>query len=490
MSYEILTNKQMANADHITIESGIDGFDLMKNAGKAATKEILKQYNEQHKALILCGPGNNGGDGFIIAVLLQEAGWDVHIKSLKPVTELQGDAAKAAALWIKQIEDFTDDNLENSMIVIDAVFGTGFSGSLKPPVSELFQKIQKAGCPVVAVDIPSGVNGSTGEVSENTLQADITLTFCRKKLGHVLMPGMSQCGSVIVCDIGIPDSSVEKAGHIAIENTPDLWRSYLEKKDKAVNKYDRGHAVILGGPLMTGASRMAAEAAMRAGAGLCTIAGHKDAADVYRSGSANIMYTPWEDYDGFIEVIQDKRRNAVLIGPGAGLDDMAGLRKAVMASCDLEMDKLCVLDADALTAFKDHSLEFYNILHEKCVLTPHEGEFQRVFPDIDTGHKLERCKEAAELSGAVVLLKGADTVIAHPDGRAVININGTTDLATGGSGDVLAGLILGLLAQGVLPFEAACAGAWIHGRAGQILGKGMIATDIPCIIPQILQEIL
>lgn len=492
-AYEILTNEQMAEADRLTIEGGIDGYDLMLTAGKTAVDEISAHYaGRYNRALVLCGPGNNGGDGFIIAALLEATGWIVRLAALKPAGELKGDAAKAAAEWSSDVLDFTSVQPETEEVIIDAVFGTGFSGALEPPVSALFTAINNrtAGSPVIAVDIPSGVSGSTAEASENALKAERTITFHRKKLGHVLMPGMGHCGKITVCDIGIKKEASDKAGFITTENHPAFWQKYLNAQDCGLNKYDKGHSVIFGGPMMTGAARMAAGSAMRIGAGLCTIIGHKEAADVYRAGAPHIMFSPWENYNGFINAVtEDKRRNAVLIGPGAGLENAAGLREMIGRTLNKKYGKHCILDADALTAFKGHHETFYTILHENCVLTPHEGEFRRVFPHITTGSKLERAKEAARLSGAVVLFKGADTVIAHPDGRTSVNVNGTPDLATGGSGDVLAGMITGLMAQGTEPFYAACAAAWIHGRAAQILGKGMIATDIPDTIPQILQEI-
>lgn len=286
MTYEILTNEQMAEADRMTIETGTDGFDLMLTAGKAVTDIVTAHYADHYnRALVLCGPGNNGGDGFIIASLLEASGWIVRLAALKPVSELKGDAARAAAEWNSDVLDFTSVKPETEEVIIDAVFGTGFSGDLKEPVSGLFETINTRDShnPVIAVDIPSGVSGTSGRACEHAIKAERTVTFYRKKLAHVLMPGMELCGRITVCDIGIREDALTKTGFITMENNPAQWQDSLKTNKTGVNnKYDKGHAVIFGGSMMTGAARMAAEGAMRIGAGLCTIAGHKEAADIYR----------------------------------------------------------------------------------------------------------------------------------------------------------------------------------------------------------------
>jgi len=273
-----------------------------------------------------------------------------------------------------------------------------------------------------------------------------------------------------------------------MDNNPHLWLGAIRPKGREDNKYSHGHAVVYGGVLMTGAACMAAHAAMRIGAGLCTIVASPKAATVYRCYNPAILYEPCEKPETLVTHLRDPRRNAVLIGPGAGTKNDSGLRRAVDDIIGLFPERFCVLDADALTVFKDNRRVLQAALGPHCILTPHEGEFARIFPGL-AGSRIDRAQEAARLSKAVILLKGAETVIAHPDGRVAINNNAPPDLATAGAGDVLAGIITGLLARNVPPFEAACAGAWIQGRAAQLFGVGLIATDIIDQIPAVLREL-
>lgn len=462
MVHEILSNEQMAEADRRTIESGTPGFTLMQKAGRAVADLIQERY-KNFSVLILCGPGNNGGNGFVIAALLKESGADVTCACLTEKGKLKGDAFKAAELWNDEILSFKNLAIASYDLIVDAVFGTGFRGDLPEQVASLFQNIKTCAKKVLAVDIPSGVNGNTGEVSPHALKAQITVTFHRKKIGHVLYPGRGYCGEVLVRDIGI-DQEFE---HTAIENTPDLWAAQIPAYAPDAHKYSRGHALIYGAPELTGATRLAAEAAgcARAGAGLVTVLAPAGTGEIYRTTlPAHILVRDDLDWD-------DERVTAKLYGPGG------------MAQ-DYEYDRRLptVLDADALAHLP-------KTLGESFILTPHEGEFQKAFPDI-TGSKIERALTAAKQTGALIVLKGADTVIAAPDGRCVVNTNAPASLATAGSGDVLAGLITGLLAQKMESFAAACAAVWIHGRAAEKFGLGLVAGDLPDLIPDVLQEVL
>ncbi len=485
MAMEILTSEQMAEADRLAIESGIPGFTLMTEAGKGVAN-IVRELYPGRKILVLCGPGNNGGDGFIAARFLKKNRTMVRVACLVPVADLKGDAARAAAEWGDEVLLFENLPVGQDEIIVDAVFGTGLERPLESPVTDLFRRIEAQGNDVVAVDVPSGVNGSTGQASSGTLDARMTVTFFRKKLGHVLLPGKARCGDIRVVDIGISDSVLAKTGFAGQENMPQLWKRHVKPKKPGDNKYDYGHVLVYGGPRLCGAAQMAAHAALRVGVGLCTVACHPDALDVYRGYMPNIMVESCAKLSSFADHLSDERRNAVLIGPGAGLDDEKGLRQAALDCC--RHNSACVFDADVLTAFSEHQDEFYGALHDRCVLTPHEGEFARVFPGL-SGLKTHRAVEAAKMSGAVVLLKGADTVIAAPDGRFTINTNAPATLATGGSGDILAGMIAGLLARNVPAYEAACAATWMHGKAALLFGQGLIATDIIDKIPAVLKEL-
>lgn len=485
MTYEILTAEQMSEADRLTIAGGVTGYVLMSEAGRGVATAVREIFPNR-KILVLCGPGNNGGDGFVAASVLKKNRMIVRVACVVPVSALKDDAARAAAEWRGDVLAFEALKVSPDEVVVDAVFGTGFKGALKDPVAGVFRQITEQGNDVLAVDSPSGVDGSTGAVAEGTLDARATVTFFRKKLGHVLLPGKAYCGAVRVIDIGIPDSVLDRTGYIGRENAPPQWQRFIKPKKHGNNKYDYGHVIVYGGPRLTGAAQMAAHAVLRAGAGLCTIAAHPDATSVYRNYMPNIMVEEAPKLAAFAKHLEDERRNVALIGPGAGLDDDKALRTAVLELC--ATGKAAVIDADALSAFREHRAEFHDALHENCVLTPHEGEFKRIFPDLQ-GLKTERAVKAARICGAIVLLKGADTVIAAPDGRFTINTNAPSTLATGGSGDVLAGMIAGLLARNVPAFEAACAAAWMHGEAAQQFGAGLIATDIIDTIPAVLGEL-
>jgi len=336
----------------------------------------------------------------------------------------------------------------------------------------------------VACDLPSGINGDTGAVMGFAPTADVTVTFARLKPGHLLMPGRVHCGEVIVADIGIPDAVIDRIAPQTFVNGPAVWGSCYPHPESDAHKFARGHLQIIGGAEMTGAARLSARAARRVGAGLATILSPEAAADIYRAGDPGTLVEVVDDADDLGRLLTDARRNALVVGPGNGLVD----RTRELALTALSSGRPTVLDADAISVFKGESESLFAAVRGPVVLTPHEGEFARLF-DL-TGDKLSRAREAARISGAVLLLKGPDTVVASPDGRAVINPTGTPLLATAGSGDVLAGLIGALMAQGMPAFEAACAGAWLHGKAGEAVGPGLIAEDLPEALPEVISGVI
>ena len=459
MTHEILSNKQMAEADRKTIESGVSGYTLMQNAGTAVFKEIIKRY-KMRPVFVLCGSGNNGGDGFVIAGLLMQAGWDVSVSCLVAKDQLKGDAFLAAQDWHGSCLDFNDLDISENCIVVDAVFGTGFHGSLKAPVSMVFKKLKLQGNVVIAVDIPSGVNGDIGQADPHMLKADMSVTFHRKKIGHVLGQGVEYSGDVVVREIGITDDFE----YIALENHPDLWLEFFPRLEKESHKYKRGHAVIYGAPELTGATRLVAESCARVGAGLVSVLAVKEIADVYRETlKPHILVRDDLDWD-------DVRVTAKLYGSGG-----------MSAQIDYTSKLPIVLDADALQPLSQK-------LFSNFVLTPHDGEFSRMFPDI-AGGRIEKAQKAAQESGANIVLKGAETIIVSPDGRKVINLHASSVLATVGTGDVLAGMITGLMAQGMNPFDAACCAVWMHGECAIRFGLGLVASDILDIIPQVLKDL-
>jgi NAD(P)H-hydrate epimerase len=478
----LLDVRQMGEADRLSIAAGISGPALMENAGRSVARAIRTRWSPRPVA-VLCGPGNNGGDGFAIARHLVDAGWAVRLALLGPRDALKGDARHHADRWKGAVAPLTPAVLDRSGLVVDAVFGAGLSRALEGSAAEVLAAAARTGVPIVAVDVPSGVMGDTG-AAMGAVAADLTVTFFRKKPGHLLLPGRQLCGEVVVTDIGTPPSVLDTILPNTFENDPALWLSQLPQTSDGGNKYTRGHALISGGYPMTGAARMAARAAARAGAGLTTIAVQDVALPVYAGALTSIMVRPLAapaDFDG---LLADRRMTAFLIGPGAGGGEDTRTRALAM----LGTGRATLLDADAITSFQDDPGTLDRAIAGPCVMTPHDGEFKRVFDA--HGDKLLRTRTAARRSGAVIVLKGADTVIAAPDGRAIINTNAPPTLATAGSGDVLSGIVLGLLAQGMDPFLAAAAAVWLHGAAAAAFGPGLMAEDLPDLLPGVLRRLV
>jgi NAD(P)H-hydrate epimerase len=471
----------MTAADHAAISAGTAGAQLMQNAGDAVAREIIRRWSPR-PVVVLCGPGNNGGDGFVVALGLAKAGWPVRVALYGKVEKLRGDAQVHAALWHAGIEAVAPATIGEAALVVDALFGSGLSRPLDAQIIDTLAAVTRRGLPMVAVDIPSGVMGNTGE-NLGAAPAVLSVTFARKKPGHVLLPGRDLCGEVVVADIGIPDAALGSLSIDTWENDPALWRAEMPRMKPSGNKYTRGHALLCGGYPMTGAARMAARAAARIGAGLTTIAVPAIAFPVYAAALTSIMVRPLSQDGDLAQLLSDSRYTAFLIGPGAGVDEST--RQTALQI--LKTARPVLLDADAISVFASRAAELAQAIRGPCVMTPHDGEFARVFDAREL--KLARARTAAKQSGAVIVLKGADTIVAAPDGRAVINSNGPPSLATAGSGDVLGGLILGLLAQGMDGFLAAAAGVWIHGAAASDFGPGLLAEDLPDLIPAVLRRL-
>lgn len=487
-SSHILSVEQMYEADRLTIEGGISGLELMENAGQGITAHIEKGW-DKCSVLILCGPGNNGGDGYVVARALSEAGWPVRVCAYGDPAKLKGDALAMYKAFTGEVHDWSAVDLSEADLVVDALFGAGFRGQLPPDIVEVFAAVNVVKIPVVAVDVPSGVNGSSGEVSDGTPACNLTVSFFRCKIGHLLYPAKFYLGVLEIIDIGIPDNVLDKISCQSSENDPDTWRGRLQQLSPTGHKYDRGHGAVVGGGMSsTGAARIAAKAALRVGAGAVTVVTPPSALLPYSIALEAVMVTAINDADDFKDWLVTKRIGSVLIGPGGGVHERT--RAFVLAA--LQTDGTVILDADALTVFKDNPAILFDQISRKTVgqvvLTPHEAEFKRLF-NVD-GSADQRCQQAADQSGAVVLLKGASTVIAEPKGRLVINTNAPPWLATAGSGDALAGIITGLTAATTDVYEAVCAAVWIHGEAANKFGPGLIAEDIEAEIPGVLSDLI
>lgn len=491
---DLLTPQEMTQADRLAIAAGTAGIALMEAAGGAVADVVRHMLPAgTGRIVILCGPGNNGGDGFIAARLLREQGFTVTVGLLGDREKLTGDARLAADRWTGRLMSAALVNLDDADLVVDALFGAGLSRDLDGRARAIVERLNgwrgAHGRPVVAVDVPSGVDGATGAVRGVAVEADASVTFFRLKPRHLLLPGRELCGEITLAQIGIEPGVLAVVKPAAQINLPALWRAVLPVLQPAGHKYARGHALAFSGAAhRTGAARLSARAALRAGAGLVTLLSPRGALAINAAHVTAVMLAPCDNARELRAILADRRLNAIVLGPAMGVTPLT--KALVLTALASGNGRAIVLDADALTVFADAPHVLFDAIatHDgPVVLTPHDGEFARLF-DV-AGGKLERARQAARESGAIVLIKGADTVVAHPDGRAAIACDLPPTLATAGSGDVLAGLICGLLAQAMPPFEATCAAVWLHGAAARHVGHGLIAEDLPEAMPAVWREL-
>jgi len=491
----------MGEADRLTMAGGVAGATLMERAGAAVAEEAARLAPRAGRIAVLCGPGGNGGDGFVAARLLAERGYRVELELHGEREALRGDAALMAARWGGAVAPAEALDLDAADLVIDALYGAGLARDLEGAALRRVEAINafaRGGRPVVSVDVPSGLDGATGLKRGAAVEATATVAFFRLKPGHLLMPGRTFCGRLVLADIGVADSALAKIAPRAFVDAPSIWLQALPRPGAAANKYTRGAALVLSGPAhRTGAARLAARAALRVGAGLVTLASPPDAALVNAAHATAVMVAPFSGLAGFSQLLADPRRNAVLIGPGAGVGGETRDLVAAALSEPSAAPRAFVLDADALTSFSGDAAGLAALIAREgraTVVTPHEGEFARLFRGrgdaLDAPSKLARARAAAAALAATVILKGADTVVAAPDGRAAIGFDLPPNLATAGSGDVLAGFACGLLAQGMPTFEAAAAAVWLHGAAARAFGPGLIAEDLTETLPGVLRALL
>jgi len=466
----LLTPAEMARADTAAIVGGIPGERLMQAAGRAVARAAIAAFRPC-RTLVLAGPGNNGGDGYVAARLLEQAGWPVAVAALAP-PHAGSDAAAAAARWRGPMRPFVPQEAARAGLVVDAVFGAGLARAVEGVVAAT---LAAAGGPVLAVDVPSGLDGATGQARGYAPRAALTVTFFRRKPGHLLMPGRALCGRTILADIGLPAAVLGTIRPATWENAPGLWR--LPAETAGAHKYSRGLVTILAGAAMPGAARLAAAGARRAGAGLVTlVAPDRAAGDVLRAGEPGAIVTETP----ISALLADSRRDVWVIGPGLAAE---GATLAVFAAV-AGAGRRVVADAGLLGAAAGAPER----LRGAAVLTPHEGEFTRLF-GAPAGDRLAAVRAAAVRAASVVVLKGPDTVVAAPDGRAAINAHAPPWLATAGTGDVLAGIVAALLAAGMGAFEAAAAAVWLHGEAAFRCGPGLIAEELTDVLPAALQDV-
>ncbi len=499
---EVVTPVEMAEADRLAAAAGTPGAVLMDRAGRAvaAVAERMLADRGGRRVLVLCGPGNNGGDGFVAGAELLRRGFAVEVAALVPVERLRGDAAAAAAAWEGPVGDAAAADPAAHDLVVDALFGAGLSRPLDGTAAVLVERVAAARRPVLAVDLPSGLSGDAGTVtgapSGVAIRATETVTFFRLKPGHLLMPGRESCGPVTLADIGIAPSVLDGIGPKLFHDLPELWGRHYPRPAAAGHKYTRGHLLVVSGPMPTiGAARLSARGGLRIGAGLVTVGSPADALPIHAAQLTSIMLKPFDDPEALRAILSDTRLNAVVMGPGLGHGaDAPALVAAALAPG--EGGRAAVLDADALTLFAaraDDLAALVRLAPGPVVVTPHDGEFAKLFDGLDAvlhaPTKVERARAGARRLGAVLVLKGPDTVVASPDGRAAVAGEDAPWLATAGSGDVLAGMVGGLLAQGMPAFEAAAAAVWLHAAAANHVGPGLISEDLPEALPAVLRAL-
>lgn len=490
----LLTVEDMARADSMAIEGGMPFSRLVQAAGQAVGSGVRREFPAAASIAILAGTGHNGEDAVAAARSLRAEKLSVTLYAADLETLPAPDAAmalRASGIAVEPLDAYEPSNFD---LVVDGLLGAGLSRPVVGAMASAIRRTNASAVPVLAIDLPSGISGDTGAIRGTAIQADVTVTFFRRKPGHLLQPGRSHCGRTSVADIGIPAGVLDRIRPRSFANEPALWRGAFPSPAVAGHKYDRGHAVIFsGGAATTGAARLAAVAALRAGAGLTTVFSPGSAMLVNAMHLTAVMLKRCDALADLQAHLEDERFSSFVLGPGFGAGDKA----RSFAAAVLEARRPLVLDADGITAFKGEPQaqalwRQVADLGGTLVLTPHLGEFKRLFPSIAEDEALSKCdkaRAAAGVSGAMVVLKGADTVIAAPDGRAAINATGTPWLATAGSGDVLSGIISGLLAQGMPAFEAASAAVWMHGKAAEAFGPGLIAEDLPGQLPSVLRDL-
>jgi ADP-dependent NAD(P)H-hydrate dehydratase / NAD(P)H-hydrate epimerase len=505
---ELLTNDEMAAADRLTIAAGTPGIVLMERAGSAIAREALRLLAQRTRArvAVVCGPGNNGGDGFVAGRILAEQGIEVSLGLLGSREALKGDAAQAAAGWRREVQSLipllSGHALADADLVIDALFGAGLArdldGDARTAVLILNEWTRLTQRPILAVDVPSGLDGSTGAVRGVAVEARRTVTNFRLKPGHLLLPGRLLCGETSIADIGTDANVLASIKPACFANSPSVWGRDFPIPRIEGHKYSRGHALVMSGSLgHTGAAKLAARGALRAGAGLVSIVTPRDALQAHAAALTAIMTRVCDTPEELGALLQDQRLNVLVMGPALGVGERT--RQLVLTALSSAhqtagKSRAFVLDADALTSFADCFETLAAAIKASgapVVLTPHDGEFQKLFgTHVAAGSKLDRARAAAALSGAIVLSKGPDSTVAEPGGRATIAYDLPPWLATAGSGDVLAGIIGGFLAQDMPAFEAVSAAVWFHGAAAGHFGPGLISEDIPEHLPPVLRRLI
>ncbi|GHF28775.1 bifunctional NAD(P)H-hydrate repair enzyme [Kordiimonas sediminis] len=479
-SHILLSPHQMYAADTWAMQNGTSGITLMERAGKSVAEVATEMmpHNGDGTIIVLCGPGNNGGDGYVAARYLAEWGYTVSVMPISDIMALKGDAAIMARPWIGRTRPMDLNALKSADLVIDAMFGAGLDRDIEGDIAAVIEAVNEGSAVVLAVDLPSGLSGATGQVQGTAIQADTSVTFFSYKPGHILTPGRYYSGgidNIHVVDIGISRDCLADIQVNTYWNTASLWQGAVFHPGPSSHKYDRGHVLVLGGrePAL-GASRLASLAALRSGCGLSTLACPSESYSIQATALTDVMVRRYDSSFGLLSIMADKRINTIVAGPGLGVGEKT--TETILAV--LNERRRTVLDADALTSLARQMVQLSDYSGQDIVLTPHDGEFKKMFPDISLDDRLSAARQAARQTDCVIVLKGVSTIVAAPDGRASIASNAPAWLSVAGAGDVLAGIIAGVLAQGLPLFESVSYAVWLHGKSGEVAGRGLIASDL------------
>ncbi len=481
-SHLLLSAAEMRRVEEAAIAAGRSGFALMQEAGKGVAGILRRDYDARRSAIILCGPGNNGGDGFVAATELRRVGWRVVILADRERAAYRGEAGEAVALWVGEIRPLTIAALRDALaeepraLILDALFGIGLTRDLDRRYGEIMDLAKIAGRPIIAIDIPSGIDADSGALRGFALPATRTITFGWAKPGHFLAPGEGHTGLLEILPLGFRPEWGKASGAKLWRNDPDLWREDHPYPQAEDHKYSRGLGLILARSAMFGAGLLAARAARRIGAGMIAMGAPTAIHSALIAAQPGLIVKKLESGEDVPALLAEPRYRAILVGCGSPADGEA----RAMALGALAGDPPVIVDGGGLSAFAEKPGDLFARLRPDCVLTPHDGEFAALFPDLAVlPDRLQATRAAAERSGACVLRKGRISLFAAPDGRAVIAPPAPADLATAGSGDVLAGILLGLMAQKMPSFSALGAALFAHGAAARHCGPRLIAEDLP-----------
>ena len=469
-----------------------NSFSLMQSAGEKCADYISRNISKNKELFIVCGHGNNGGDGFIIGHSLINKGYKVKIFLVLPIRNKNNDnyrAFKNLNCKIYNLKDLIKElKKKTNLVIVDCIFGTGLNKNINSNIKNLIKLINNKKTFVISIDIPTGISADTGKIMGDAIKANITLALHCKKVGHLLFPGVYFSGVVKILDIGIRKSLNKFINNKIIENDPKLWIKRFPWKKYNSHKYSRGRVFIYGSlKNYIGASLLSSNAAIRCGAGAVTIIANRNTIDKYNQRFFSLLKVEINSQKEFQDFLKNSLITSFLIGPGSGVN----LETAENVKLISKYINHVVIDADAITSFSNNPKQLFSILNKDKIITPHEGEFNKIFPNLkNIKNKIERTLTAAKKANCIVVFKGPDTIIASPDGKVCINTIATEELAVIGSGDVLSGIITSLIGKNKMSsFDGACAGVWLHSFAARMVKKGLIAEDIIKNLPKTLEQL-